>query len=829
MLNTKQQTKNLLIENLLHENASDFEIAKVLKQDIKEYFETLEESFAHNGGKDFLVKHTRKIDSLIQSVYKIAMRSMFEAYLPLKNTLPITILAMGSYGREQLCVHSDIDLMIVYKETKGYNTKEMIEKIIYILWDAGVKLGHRVHEIDELFEVSKTDITIKTAMLESRFVEGSKYLWSSIENELQIIRQYEKESFIHAKIEEMEKLHRRFPLTMEPNLKEGVGGFRNANLVYWIGNILYNINIIKELPQEVVDEKEYKKFRIALEFLFRVRSALHLVRKKKEDRLRLEFIPQIATYLGYDNNHQEHMKFAKNVTMSLKIIKLHTTIWIYELTKHELTENTNMLRPKGSDHSLNALLQQLSDRCDAPFSRHPLFLKALSRLPFPIEHDQQTIDIIHNIFYKAHSFEFFQTLLDSNLLGYVIPPLKQIINLPQFDGYHQYSVGIHSVKAIYHIENLKDPVLINIYNELENEQKALLKIAILLHDSGKGRKEAHAQVGVRLFKKFAEELKISSEQIKIGKNLILYHNDMSITAQREDLNSEQTILKFAALFKTKLELDLIYLLTVADLMAVGDKIYNSFNAKLLHTLYTQSCIAISHGEKLYETSKRLRKERILKKNIEFTQLTKLFQKKILSIPSDLLFMKYSPKKIIDISNIAKSLQGEKKYHFEIKTCDFLTIEVIRKENFDISYLLHKLNRLDIVNMDICKLFSGIKYFKLSFNETIDEHELPLIEELIIKSLTSVHQLPLSAPKIESKNMTIECNHSIEYAMLRLQCANQKGLLSYLIQIFDDLKIDISSAKIHTKSDKVSDLFLIEKNGNFCHNTELLTRKIIKNF
>jgi [protein-PII] uridylyltransferase len=723
--------------------------------------------------------------------------------------------------------------MIVYKETKGYNATEMIEKIIYILWDAGVKLGHRVHEIDELFEVSKTDITIKTAMLESRFVEGSKYLWSSIENELQIIRQYEKKTFIHAKIEEMAKLHRRFPLTMEPNLKEGVGGFRNANLVYWIGNILYNISVIKELPQEVVDEKEYKKFRIALEFLFRVRSALHLVRKKKEDRLRLEFIPQIATYLGYENTHQGHMKFAKTVTMSLKIIKLHTTIWIYELTKDELTEteNTNILRPKSSNHSLNILLQQLSDRCDAPFERHPLFLKVLSRISLPIEHNQETIEIIRNIFYKPHSFEFFQALLDTNLLGYVITPLKQVINLPQFDGYHQYSVGIHSVKAIYHIENLKDPILINIYNELSDEQKALLKIAILLHDAGKGRKEAHAQVGVRLFKKFAEELTFSPEQIRMGKNLILYHNDMSITAQQEDLNSEQTILKFAALFKTKLELDFIYLLTVADLLAVSDKIYNSFNAKLLYTLYTQSCIAISHGEKLYETSKRLRKERILKKDIEFTKLPKIFRKKVLSIPSDLLFMKYSPKRIIDISQIAKNLleaKDSKNYHFEINTCDFLTIEVIRQENFDISYLLHKLNRLDIVNMDICKLFSGMKYFKLTFNEAIEENEISIIEELVVDSLTSVHQLNLIAPQIESKNMSIDCNHSKEYAMLRLQCANQKGLLSYLIQIFDDLEIDISSAKIHTKSDKVSDLFLIEKNGNFCHNTELLTKKIIKN-
>ena len=121
------------IETLLYEEAPDFEISKLLKKDIKEYFGTLEESFATNSGKGFLLKHTRKIDSIIEMVYQVAMRSMFGTYMPMKSTLPITLLALGSYGREQLCVYSDIDLMIVYKEVPGYNTQEMIEKILYIL------------------------------------------------------------------------------------------------------------------------------------------------------------------------------------------------------------------------------------------------------------------------------------------------------------------------------------------------------------------------------------------------------------------------------------------------------------------------------------------------------------------------------------------------------------------------------------------------------------------------------------------------------------------------------------------------------------------------
>ena len=153
------------------------------------------------------------------------------------NSIPIALVALGSYGREQLCVHSDIDLMIVYKEIPGYNTKEMIEKILYILWDTGLKLGHRVHTVEELVDVSKTDITIKTALIESRFIEGSHFIWVATQNAIAQIRNDDIAGFINLKIEEQNNKHRRFPLTMEPNLKEGVGGFRDANLVFWVGKV----------------------------------------------------------------------------------------------------------------------------------------------------------------------------------------------------------------------------------------------------------------------------------------------------------------------------------------------------------------------------------------------------------------------------------------------------------------------------------------------------------------------------------------------------------------------------------------------------------------
>ena len=809
------------IETLLYEEATDFEISKLLKQDIKNYFETLEESFATNSGKGFLLKHTRKIDNIIQMVYKVAIRSMFGTYMPMKSTLPITLIALGSYGREQLCVYSDIDLMIVYKEVPGYNTKEMIEKILYILWDAGLKLGHRVHEVGEIFEISKTDITIKTSMIESRFLEGSKQLWNQTENELYRIRKDNQKAFIEAKIEEMRILHKKYPLSMEPNLKEGEGGFRNANLVFWLGNILHNVDKIKDLDENIISKKEYDEFWEALEFLFKVRSALHLATGKKEDRLRLELIPAVAKYLGYKATQKEQMKFTRKVISHLKTIKLHTTIWIDALS--DCYSRETMLTPNNLNDNYLELLKQLSTAPTEKFPVHPSFLKALNFSKRSTNVEEEVYEILLKIFQKPQSYLVLETLLDSRLLGYSIPYMKKVVNLPQFDGYHQYAVGIHSVKCVEALENIQDKRVAILYKNLTQREKLFIKVVTLIHDAGKGRKRDHSIVGTLLFKSFAKRLNFSEEELHIGKNLILYHTLMSITAQREDLHSEQVILKFSAHFPTPKELNFIYILTYADMNGVGNKtIYNDFNSRLINTLYLQSSLVVSNVKLLQETTKRVKKERKLKELESFKTLPKSLQKKVLKINSDLFFIKNTPQRIINIVQKAHQL---KDYEFVISNNKFLTIEILRKKNLDLSYLLHKLSNLNLVQMDIYKLFSGIKYFRLDFDETVSEGDYIHLNEIITDALKTVHTLKLKKPQISTKNIFIDCNHSKEHAMLQLQGTDQKGLISYMIKIFDRINVDISSAKIHTKMNKVNDLFLIEKNGNFCHNTDTILKEL----
>ena len=811
----------LKIETLLEENVPDFEIAKLLKADIKEYFGTLEESFTQNNGKNFLVKHTRKIDTILQLAYNVAMRSMFGSYMPFKSTLPITLLALGSYGREQLCVYSDIDLMIVYKEVPGYNTQEMIEKILYILWDAGLKLGHRVHEVSELFEVSKTDITIKTSMIESRFIEGSKQLWGQPQNELNHIRKDDQEAFIEAKIEEMKTLHKKYPLTMEPNLKEGDGGFRNANLVYWLGNILYNIEHIADLEGEVIEKEEYEEFKEALYFLFKVRSALHLATGKKEDKLRLELIPYVAKYLGYDTP-QKHIQFSRKVISYLKTIKLYSLIWIDALTAHY--DQKKMLMPKKANNYYE-LIEELALAPSECFPVHPTFLKALNCCKREEKVAEKVYSTIHKIFQHPQSHLILNTLIDARLLGYTIPYLKKVINLPQFDGYHQYAVGIHTIKCIEALENINDERVKALYDKLSEEEQLFMKIVVLIHDAGKGRRKDHSEIGTVLFKGLGKKLGCTEELIRIGKNLILYHTLMSSTAQREDLHAEKVILKFSSHFPTQKELDYIYILTCADMSGVGTPIYNDFSARLIHTLYQQASLSLSNVGLLKETTKRVKKEKQLQRLKSFKQLSKSLQKKTFQIVSDHFFIKNTAQRVINIVKHASELQN---YDFAITNEKFLTIEILRKDNFDISFLLHKLSRLEIVQMDIYKLFSGIKYFRLDFNTTIDEGDYLDLQELIVESLNEVHALKIKKPQILEEEIFIDCNHSQEHAMMRLNTKDQKELLAYVINLFDSLDIDINSAKIHTKMNRVNDLFLIEKNGNFCNNTELIIKELTEN-
>ena len=820
------------IEELIENDVPDFEMSKLFKQYISEYKEGLNELFEANQGKDFLVRHTKKLDHIIKMIYKVVLRKCFNDYIPLRNNIPVCFVALGSYGREQLCVHSDIDLMIVYEESEGFNTQHIIEKFLYLVWDAGLKLGHRVHELKDLEAASNEDITIKTALSESRLITGSNFLWMRTTRELNRIRHFEQKEFILAKMDEAGHRRTKFPTSMQPNIKESVGGLRDSNLLFWILHSLYGVSSVKDLSSSLFSEEEYKEYRVALELLYRVRSALHLIAHKQQDVLVLEYIPEVTKKLGFSS---QRILVTKTM-QAMWTINHFTQIYTYKLTRPFIYEKKNLSLLRGnrkhdgfyeldnmifvSFHAKSIKRRQfltfLVSLEDKELHFDPSVYKLINSQTMQGSLDAQEHDLMLKLYSRRYLHSILQFFFDAGILAHMIPPFSKVMFLPQFDGYHTHPVDIHSIMCIKALENIQDPLALELYKSFSHEERTLLHMTTLLHDTGKGRVQDHSLVGAKLFHAYAAKFDISPELIEIGTRLIKHHIAMSRVAFREDFYHEKVLFAFISKIQDEQTLKLLFVLTYADINGVSLQTYNSFNAKLLRELYYASLEVIDNKEMIGEATKRRKREDALKKNVAFLKLSKLQQKRVLSIESNLFFIKHKPQEIVELFQKASDLD---RYKYTISYTPNLVIEIFKDIPLNLGYLLGKLNFLNIVAMDIFKLYKDIKYFKIEFSQALDQDDTFHIESIIDDAFDMNKKIELARPDIKENEIRLECEHSNTYARLSINTADQSGLLAYVIKSFDDESIDIATAKVHTIKNRARDQFLIEKNENVCHNAK----------
>ena len=791
------------------------------------HYASLKMHLAKNSAREFSLMHTRFFEQLISRLYHESLDALFGEYRPPKSKIPLAIYALGSFAREQLAVHSDIDMMFVYDEIEGYSVKSLIETILYKAWDLKIKIAHRAHSIGELETVASSDITIKSALLEARFIEGSFILKTHVQNRLQAIKHSNQVRFIASKLDERATLQKRFPLSMQPNIKDGAGGLRDIHLLFWIARIFFEIKHLYELPQSIIQEDEYRSFRTSVDLLFKVRNALHLIAGKKEDTLKLEYIPEVCNLIGYKQSAKSHIKFARDLFRTQKRIKLFASIWLDRLLLQKAPNliDTTKLTLKAQHYY--SLLDKLARHCNEPFEPSATLLAQLhtyAQKEKKID-EVRVASSVKRALCHSQSSCFFQTLLDARVLGKSIPVLKHIVDWPQFDGYHHYTVDIHSIKCLYHLETCDDPFLQELFYGLNKEEKLLLKLALFLHDAGKGRSKDHHQVGAILFRHYAKKLTLQPEHIKMGERLIRHHTLMSKIAQREDIFNERIVYAFISYFPSRKMLDLIYLLTYADLKGVGKGIYTSHVAQLLKRLYLNALEKIDNTTHINEAQKRIKKEQKIQTLPGYLTLCKSKRLKLSRIRSTALFLHYEAEEILDIALKAFACEGF--CYNAYNESDRLVIEVWRNSiySFNVAYLLQKLERFDLKQMDIYKLFDEIKYFRLLFDKEANEADFLDIDTFIHDAFTKDKTFVPNDIEIKRDEIEINCDYSETMASMALRCKDQKGLLANLIALFDTLGIDIASAKIHTLKRKVRDLFLIEKNGNFCHNTELIIQKL----
>ena len=813
------------LRQIIYTSENDFEISKIIKKEIRKYLNSIKVE----GGKDFFVKHTKKMDEFITLIYKYILKKTFREFQPSFSKIPISIIALGSYGREQLSIYSDIDIMIVYKNITGYNLKQIIENYITMLWNLGLKIGHRVHELKDLFPASNEDITIKTAMLESRFVFGSKFLWYEIQNELNKIRNYNKKNYILEKYEEMQKRHKKHPISMEPDIKNGFGGIRDSNTLLWINKVIFNFPNNSYLIPKYANENEFREYRISLEFLFKVRVYLHLIAQKKLDKVLLNYQREIALSMGYSDSPRikAERKFIKDLLKALWNVNTFTSIVIKKiikpyLYKHSYSEMKNRRIKKdyficgetvytrfNNKENFKTILKSLIDlnfkKCDISVVAN------LKNRKYSV-----TKKLKKELFYKNNLYPLLFVLYKSKKLEKIIPAFEKIKHLAQFDGYHQYPVDIHSLYTVKEIENLKE------FHNLNSTDKAILRFTALFHDLGKGRTEEHSITGAKIAKEYADEIAFPDSEL-IAK-LIKYHTLMSNTAQREDIYNDKIILSFAETVQNQRFLNLLYLLTIADIKAVGIGIFTPFKASLLKTLYFNTLNALENKELINEIARRKRKEKLLLSKKSFRNLPKSFQKKILTSPSNQLFLQNS---VNEILNIITWIKNTKNYKYKFENKKHLIIHIVKNDclNFSIGWFLEKLAKLDLNHLSIYKI-NNLKYFKIEFNKNIEEFDLPLIGENIESAFKKPQQIK-EKTTLKKDEFEIDCNHSQNYASIKLKTKDKKGIVSTIMQVLDDFTISVEDVKILTQKNIARDLFIISKENSFCEKLDQILQRLCK--
>ena len=832
------QSFNEKIENLLASGAEDFEVSKLFKTEIKSYLEDINTYYDSTSGKKFMVSHTKRIEGFIKGIYKYLLRDSFGNYKPSVNNLPICIVALGSFGREQLCIYSDLDIMLVYKNQKGYNLKPLLERILYLAWDAGLKLGHRVHEVDEVFDNANEDSTIKTAILESRLIYGSTFLWTEVQNVLSRMRYDKQEYFINEKLDEHKNRLRKYPLSNEPNIKEGFGGLRESNTTYWIAKARYGITYLKDLSGNFIDEDHYTEYAKAEEFLFQLRIAMHLVSGKKQDTLRFQIQREVALKMGFldSKTQQAERRLLKKTFASL--LAVHTFSKVY------ISKFLNELHMVNHGEKIAEHVYHNGEKLYADFDIKGVKIESLLKTIMLYEHTYydgsfiallkyakipqvitpRFIKQIYSLFTMRNLAPLLYAFYEADILDKLVPALGKIKHLAQVDGYHQLPVDLHSIEVVKQYESIKDQFVETTNDTFTKKQQQFLKLIAFIHDAGKGRRRDHHDVGSTLFKQFAHSLDMSADQVLLGSRLISYHTHLSLTAMREDIYSQRVAHSFMNKLQTKETLDMLYVLTYADINGVGNGTYSSCNADLIREFYHRCSLIVGQDEQLSETKTRDRRVKKLEHSPDFIALPNLLKKKVLRIESNLFFLKFKPSQIVTIAKLSKNAEV---FEQRVSNDKRLIISILCKKPFHLGWFLSQFTHIDLVSMDIFKLFDNIKLFRMQFDEQLDLETLAHIDAMVEAAFDMTRKVHFKKPIITKKEVTFDCDHSLTYSLMQIQTKNQKGLMALAIKTFDEFGIDIATAKINTQKGIARDTFLIEKSEPFCHNKEKILETLIQ--
>ena len=575
-------------------------------------------------GLETVHAQTFLMDQIIHVLLEFTENDLFPLD-PVAAEERLTVVAVGGYGRAELAPFSDIDLLFLLPKAKTSHREKVVEYILYILWDLGLKVGHATRSLNECMRTAKTDLVIRTTLVESRFLAGDKRLYNTLRRRFQAeVVKGSETAYIEAKLAERNARHVTMGdsrYVLEPNIKEGKGSLRDLHTLFWIAKYIFTVDDVDELvARKVLIRSEANLFAKALNFLLTLRCHLHYISGRAEERLTFDLQSEIGRLMGY-TDHAGSLgveRFMKHYFLVAKDVGDLTRIFCAALEaerKRAPRLNWRRLALRGKipgefrvegswlvvDKSdvfvqdpVNLIrLFHLAQQFDLDI--HPVALRKVTRklglINAKLRKNPKANALFVEILTSKNAPDMALTRMnEAGVMGRFIPDFGRVVAQTQHDMYHVYTVDEHSIRAIGILSRIErgeleedHPLSTKIFPKISSRR--VLYLAALLHDIAKGRGGDHSILGAEVAEKIGPRLGFDAAETETVSWLVRHHLLMSNTAFRRDINESKTVSDFVEAVQSPERLRLLLILTVVDIRAVGPTVWNGWKAVLLRELY----------------------------------------------------------------------------------------------------------------------------------------------------------------------------------------------------------------------------------------------------
>jgi [protein-PII] uridylyltransferase len=580
---------------------------------------------------------------LTDQIVRLAYDFVVDRLFPLPNPTAgerLLLMAVGGYGRGEMALHSDVDLAFVTPWKPTAWAEQVVEAALYLLWDLGLKVGHSVRSVDELIAVATADQTVRTAVLEARYVWGETALFDEVQARFRRdVLAGSARAYVAQKLGERSERHRRMGdsrYVVEPNVKEGKGGLRDLHTLFWIGKYIYQLESVADLVEAgLFTPAELRQFERAERFLWAVRCHLHIVAGRAEERLTFDYQREIATRMNYADRPGKSPveRFMRHYFLHAKTVGDLTGVFLAHLDDKFAAKGRRFGLPtiRRRPRKLEGLVLdrgRLALPSDDFFREdpvrlirlfaladlygleiHPLAMRAAARDAKLVDSEVRADPVANALFLgMLTSPRDPETVLrwmnEAGVFGRFVPDFGRVVAQMQFDMYHHYTVDEHSIRAIGLVSRIErgelhddHPLATAIFRHISSRR--VLYVATLLHDIAKGRGGDHSVLGAEVARSLCPRLGLTDAETETVAWLVRWHLLMSATAFKRDLSDPKTIQDFVERVKSLERLRLLFLLTIVDIQAVGPGVWNGWKRQLLRALFeaAEESLRLGHKEK----------------------------------------------------------------------------------------------------------------------------------------------------------------------------------------------------------------------------------------